>query len=241
VRSLPDVTAGSTMVFVAGGRRVPMRALAACDATDSAVPVLATSEVLQLGTGHVEIATASGLVTAPGRVVRDGAGGLALRLAGREVTQRREAVRGDVELSLRVAVRDGASAAPGQGRVVRGRTVNVSAGGLLALLDVNPDGLVQVGAELPAEVTLPSGDQVAAVLQVVEVRGWWIRTAFADIDPRSREKLVRLVFTRERAALAQRRERRAVEVREQGPVSAGRAGRSPRVAHTAAAGRRRSR
>ena len=75
--------------------------------------------------------------TSAARVVRDAAGGLALRLAhGREVTQRREAVRGDLELSLRVGV-PGAPASV-RGRVVRGRTVNVSAGGLLALLDVNP-------------------------------------------------------------------------------------------------------
>jgi hypothetical protein len=201
------------MVFVAGDRRIPMRAMASVDDA-SDLPVLASSEVLRLGDGHVEIATASGLVTAPGRVVQDGAGGLVLRLSrAREVTQRREAVRGEVELSLRVAVRDGDLT--GRGRVVRGRTVNVSAGGLLARLDVNPAGLVDIGMLLPAEMTLPSGERVAAVLEVVELRGWWIRTAFVEIDPRARERLVRLVFTRERAALAQRRERRSVEVRDQ--------------------------
>jgi hypothetical protein len=91
--------------------------------------------------------------------------------------------------------------------------VNVSAGGVLAVLNSNPEGLLRVGMHLPAEMTLPSGDQVTAVLQVVELRGWWVRMAFAQIDPRAREKLVRLVFTRERAALAQRREQRRVDIR----------------------------
>jgi len=231
-----DLVAGSTLVFVASGRRVAMRALATADRDVPQVPVLGPSEALSLGEGHVEIVTASGLVTAPARVVQDAGGGLALRLAtAREVTQRREAVRGDVELSLRVALQPHdpiGSTAPG--RVVRGRTVNVSAGGLLAVLDANPGGAVQVGMRLPAEMTLPSGERVTAVLEVVELRGWWVRTAFAEIDPRVREKLVRLVFNRERASLAQRRERRGVEVRSAPPsrVAAGSArrtgGRRPR-------------
>ena len=239
MRTLPDVAAGSTMVFVAGDRRIPMRALAAAD-DDSDVPVLATLEVLGLGSGRVEIATPSGLVTAPARVVRDGSGGLLLRFTrAREVTQRREAVRGDIELSLRVALRDGERTGSGGGRVVRGRTVNVSAGGLLARLDVNPAGLVDVGTRLPAEMTLPSGDRVAAILEVVEVRGWWIRTSFVEIDPRACEKLVRLVFTRERAALAQRRERRTVEVRH--PVRGSVAGAAAGSAAGSASGAIRTR
>jgi hypothetical protein len=177
--------------------------------------VLGSSEVVALGDGHVEIVTPSGLVKAPGRVVQDRDGGLALRLAQtREVTQRRDAVRGDVELSLRVAVRSRTGGPDELGRVLRGRTVNVSAGGLLAVLDANPGGMVDLGMRLAAEMTLPSGERVTAVLEVVEVRGWWLRTAFAEIEPLVREKLVRLVFNRERAALAQRRERRGVEVRE---------------------------
>jgi hypothetical protein len=247
----PDVVAGSTMVFVASGRRVALRALASADSATCQVPVLASSEALELGPGHVEIAAVTGLLTAPASVVRDGEDGLAVRFeSAREVTQRREAVRGDVELSLLVAVRDdeeppgvdrsagrrgglstgsgmisrrglravgrpGAdqAGAPATGRVVRGRTVNVSAGGVLAVLSSNPEGLLRVGMRLPAEMTLPSGDQVTAELQVVELRGWWVRMAFAQIDPRAREKLVRLVFTRERAALAQRREQRRVDIR----------------------------
>ena len=263
---MPDVVAGSTMVFVAAGRRIPLRALASADADTHQVPVLASSEALDLGSGHVEIAAVSGLLTAPASVVRDGQDGLAVRFqSARQVTQRREAVRGELELSLLVAVRDddaapvagtvpprgrlraagpraagpsraASSAGTDQGRprpagrVLRGRTVNVSAGGLLAVLHANPDGLLRVGMRLPAEMTLPSGDQVSAVLQVVELRGWWVRTAFIDIDPRSREKLVRLVFSRERAALAQRREQRRVDVPTTG------ASRSP-----ATGGRRRSR
>jgi PilZ domain len=238
VRSLPDVVAGSTMVFVAGDRRIPMRAMASVDAT-SDLPVLASSEVLRLGDGHVEIATASGLVTAPGRVVQDGSGGLLLRVAqAREVTQRREAVRGEVELSLRVAVRDDDVLGSGRGRVVRGRTVNVSAGGMLARLDVNPAGLVDIGMRLPAEMTLPSGERVAAVLEVVELRGWWVRTAFAEIDPRARERLVRLVFSRERAALAQRRERRTVEVRDQVRGTAALSARASRTGRARPTGQR---
>jgi hypothetical protein len=289
---VPDVVAGSTMVFVAAGRRIPLRALASADADTHQVPVLASSEALNLGSGHVEIAAVSGLLTAPASVIRDGQDGFAVRFqSARQVTQRREAVRGELELSLLVAVRDdddapvagtvpprgrlravgssrpvgtgaaapraagpraagprnagpravgtppaASSAGTDQGRprpagrVLRGRTVNVSAGGLLAVLHANPDGLLRVGMRLPAEMTLPSGDQVSAVLQVVELRGWWVRTAFIDIDPRSREKLVRLVFSRERAALAQRREQRRVDVPTTG------ASRSP-----ATGGRRRSR
>jgi hypothetical protein len=242
----PDVVAGSTMVFVASGRRISLRALASADAATRQVPVLASSEALDLGRGHVEIAAASGLLTAPASVVRDGRDGLAVRFESvRRVTQRREAVRGDVELSLLVAVRhddlqasDG-DAGPARGRgsgravlravgstgprpvgsVLRGRTVNVSAGGLLAVMHANPDGLLRIGMRLPAEMTLPSGEQVSAVLEVIELRGWWVRTAFTEIDPRAREKLVRLVFTRERAALAQRREQRRVDVRTSATVA----------------------
>ena len=230
----PDLVAGSTLVFVASGRRVAMRALATADPNVSQVPVLGPSEALSLGNGHVEIVTASGLVTAPARVVRDSTGGLALRLATNgEVTQRREAVRGDVELSLRVALQPHHAGVSGAGRVVRGRTVNVSAGGLLCVLDANPDGALELGMRLPAEMTLPSGERVSAVLEVVELRGWWVRTAFAEIDPRVREKLVRLVFNRERAVLVQRRERRGVEVRSAAsavPVGSARrtGGRRPR-------------
>jgi len=232
------------MVFVASGRRISLRALASADAATRQVPVLASSEALDLGRGHVEIAAASGLLTAPASVVRDGRDGLAVRFESvRRVTQRREAVRGDVELGLLVAVRHdyleavdgGAAPARGRagaglravagtgpravGRVLRGRTVNVSAGGLLAVMQANPEGLLRVGMRLPAEMTLPSGEQVSAVLEVIELRGWWVRTAFAEIDPRAREKLVRLVFTRERAALAQRREQRRVDVRTSATVA----------------------
>jgi hypothetical protein len=226
-----DLVAGSTLVFVAAGRRVPMRALATAGPSVPQVPVLGPSEALTLGDGHVEIVTPSGLITTPARVVQDGDGGLALRLAmAGEVTQRREAVRGDVELSLRVALQTQDRGPGSPGRVVRGRTVNVSAGGLLAVLDSNPGTAVQLGMRLPAEMTLPSGDRVTAVLEVVELRGWWVRTAFAEIDPRVREQLVRLVFTRERAALARRRERRVVEVRAAGaPATATRSTRSAGV------------
>jgi len=230
------------MVFVASGRRISLRALASADAATRQVPVLASSEALDLGRGHVEIAAASGLLTAPASVVRDGRDGLAVRFdSARQVTQRRDAVRGDVELSLLVAVRHdyleavdgGAAPARGRaalravagtgpravGRVLRGRTVNVSAGGLLAVMHANPEGFLRVGMRLPAEMTLPSGEQVSAVLEVIELRGWWVRTAFAEIEPRAREKLVRLVFTRERAALAQRREQRRVDVRTSATVA----------------------
>jgi hypothetical protein len=263
------------MVFVAAGRRIPLRALASADSATCQVPVLASSEALDLGPGHVEVAAVSGLLTAPASVVRDGQDGLAVRFdSARQVTQRREAVRGDVELSLLVAVREGdgphtvengadraaGSGGPGSrgrgrrgdlravapdggerrprpvGRVLRGRTVNVSAGGVLAVLSANPDGVLQVGMRLPAEMTLPSGEQVSAVLQVVELRGWWVRTAFAEIDPRAREKLVRLVFTRERAALAQRREQRRVDVRTTNAANRGAAGSGTIASGTTASG-----
>ena len=93
-------------------------------------------------------------------------------------------------------------------------------------------------------MTLPSGEQVAAVVEVVDLRGWWVRVAFLDIEPRAREKLVRLVFSRERAALAQRRERRTVEVRDTAPTNdaapGSTVGSSPQAgaAHRAGAGQR---
>lgn len=202
------LAAGTRLTLVTGGRQVPVRTLADLDLDLDAVrpqdlelPVMAPTGLVD-SEGRLELGTATGLVSLQVHVVRCG-DGLALRL-GSELRrdQRREAVRGDVALDVLIALPDGAG---GSYRVVRGRTLNVSAGGLLVRLATEPGELQHPGHLLDAELTLPGDRHVSAVLQVVDVDQRGVRTAFAEIEPAAQELLVRMVFARERAELARRR------------------------------------
>jgi hypothetical protein len=71
-------------------------------------------------------------------------------------------------------------------------------------------GLVP-GARIYLELGLPGGDLALAVMSVIDQRGPRVRASFVDISPLDRERLVRLVFKRQRAELADRR--RSAETR----------------------------
>jgi hypothetical protein len=132
--------------------------------------------------------------------------------------QRRENVRGPVRLEFRGAtmkrlpvIRTGrptpgtrAAMGPGDGAQADlvGFTTSVSAGGVC--VDLAEGAIPAAGAPVYGEITLPGGDLVPALLIVVEQAGEGFRAEFADISRIDTERLVRLVFHRERGDLAHR-------------------------------------
>jgi hypothetical protein len=210
-----DVTiaAGSSLTLVAGADRVTLKALADTtvhgagtveDAAVARVPVMGPSEALALGPGRVEVATSGGLVSLLARVVVDGSG-MALHLgSSAPVTQRRQEVRGDVELPVTVTIPSADVGDPAP-RVVTGRTRNVSAGGLLATLDLNTAGTVRAGATVPVVIEMPDGPAIQVSLQVIEVANFTLRGSFCELEHRQAERIARLVFAKERERLAERR------------------------------------
>lgn len=129
--------------------------------------------------------------------------------------QRRENVRGQVRLEFRGAtmsamprLRTGrhapgtlAAMGPGDGALADlvGFTTSVSAGGVGVDLD---EGVVPaVGSVVYGEITLPGGDLAPALLIVLEHTGTGFRAEFTDISRIDTERLVRLVFHRERTGL----------------------------------------
>jgi hypothetical protein len=145
--------------------------------------------VLTLEAGHAE--TPTGTLTVDGR-------------------QRRDAVRGEVHLPVRVAPLDARAEGALRAQVVSGHTLDVSAGG--ARLTLSGLGSVPAaGARLYVEVELPEGHLAPAVVVVVDgaARGSTgeVRVRFVDVAPVDRERIVRLVFDAERRLLAERRSR----------------------------------
>jgi len=94
------------------------------------------------------------------------------------------------------------------GRWHDGRTVNLSCGGMAAIMDI-PDDPLEVGDDLDIEVALP--DRAIAVIGAV-LQTWpgsdghTLRVEFAEMPDASREKLARHVFQVQREELARRRE-----------------------------------
>lgn len=216
------IPAGSTLTLVAGPDRVMLKTLADTtvhasgaveDSAGAHVPVIGSSEALAVGPGTVDVATSQGLVSLRARVVTDGAG-MSLHLgSATPVTQRRREVRGDVELPVSVTIP--ASADDATPRVVTGRTRNISAGGLLATLDLNTAGSVRAGMVVPVVVEWPEGEPMQVHLQVIEVVNFTLRGSFVGIEHRQTERIARLVFAKERERLAARRrqaEQRSVPV-----------------------------
>jgi hypothetical protein len=91
----------------------------------------------------------------------------------------------------------------GPGVLLAGTTETVSGGGVsLELPDADS---VAPGSTIYIELGMPGGDLAPAVLSVLDHDGSTLRARFVDISPLDRERLVRLVFTRQRAELAERR------------------------------------
>jgi hypothetical protein len=133
------------------------------------------------------------------------------------VEQRRENVRALVRLPLRGAVlgrqitvtraeAEDDLADADSGVVLIGTTETVSAGGIS--LELRDGDEVDPGSTIYVELGMPGGDLAPAVLSVLDHDGLTLRARFVDISPLDRERLVRLVFTRQRAELAERRQRR---------------------------------
>jgi hypothetical protein len=192
------------------------------------VPLLADAAGLQAAGGPplstiVEFPTDAGPLRLDAELIHE-ADALVLRAPGLRTAafneQRRENVRGLVHLSLRgtllggsaPASRDGgpADGGPADGGPadsgtadLTGVTASISAGGLSA--DIGATGWLAPGSRIYVELSMPGGDLAPAVLSVLEYQAGRVRARFIDISPLDRERLVRLVFARQRAELAERR------------------------------------
>ena len=116
--------------------------------------------------------------------------------------QRRGWVRVDTGLSVRV--RGDRSA-----RWHSGRTVNLSCGGMAAVVNVPAEDVPDAGDKIEVEIDLPTATVAAtgAVLQTWPAReGHTVRVEFAELPDASREKVARYVFQVQREELARRRE-----------------------------------
>jgi c-di-GMP-binding flagellar brake protein YcgR len=145
----------------------------------------------------------------PARVVHDGRGMVvALGAPPAPPQQRRNEVRGDLELRIR-ATQPPPEDNPELGyAVIPGRTRNISAGGMLATLDRGAGAILKPGTVITIDVELPEDDGTVEVrLNVIAVGNFGLRGSFIDLPRRDAERFARLVFTRERAQLAARRRR----------------------------------
>jgi hypothetical protein len=169
----------------------------------------------------VEFPTENGPVRLDAEVVHAD-GNFLLRAPGLQpaaiVEQRRENVRALVRLPLRgtvlaataltrfQAAEQIADGVGGElGGILAGSTETVSGGGIS--LELPGAAGVLTGTRIYIEIGMPGGDLAPAVLSVLERDGSTLRAQFVDISPLDRERLVRLVFTRQRAELAERRQR----------------------------------
>jgi hypothetical protein len=117
--------------------------------------------------------------------------------------QRRGWVRVDTAVPVRVRHRP-------CGHWHDGRTVNLSCGGMAAIIEV-PDDAPEAGDDLDIELALPAATiaVTGAVLQAGRGRdGQTLRVEFAGMPDVSRERLARHVFQIQREELARRREAR---------------------------------
>lgn len=204
--TMTHVGRGSRLTLRVGDRTVALRALAELDLEgDWALPVLALADA-DVAAGSVEVTTGAGVVTLMARLVHDERGLVLQRAGDAPATrvQRRNDVRGGVELPLRAAVIDPRARQDLVDVAFHGATLDVSAGGLqLGAQDDGSARRLPAGTRLFVELELPDDVLVPAVLSLVEPGTNGLRGPFVDIAAADRERLVRLVFE------AQRRELRA--------------------------------
>lgn len=196
---------GARLTLRCADRTIGLRALAEVPVSQLwSIPVLAVAGGQLDGlAGELEVPTDRGLLRLAAHLVSDGRvlsvqPGLGVPMQ----IQRRADVRAEVRLPVR-AVPDRFRLRPASEPVVSaydGSTVNLSAGGIGVRLDLQPDR-----DRLYAELDLPDGRLVPAVLTVVEAGTALLRARFVEIDPVDRERLVRLVFEQQRRELAARK------------------------------------
>jgi PilZ domain len=232
VADLVCSTAGDTMTSVAAGSKllihgtrlpVVLRSLRDVDLNGGwTVPVMADVAAFQAagvvpGRIVVEFPTSRGPIRIDAELVQSDQF-VVLRAPGLRpaamVDQRRESVRGTVQLRLRGTILTPGAKIPTRSSVVvqdvaegisaelAGHTATVSAGGISA--DLPALHGVGPGATVYLELELPAGDLAPAVMTLLEHTGSLVRARFLDISPLDRERLVRLVFARQRTELAER-------------------------------------
>jgi hypothetical protein len=219
---MASVAAGSKLRVQGSRSTLVLRSLRAVELDGGwCVPVLGdVAALLSAGittrVAIVEFPTESGFVRLDAELVRND-DAFVLRAPGLRtaaiVEQRRENVRGLIRLPLRGTVLATASTRAEVGSEeddepagpdLAGTTESVSAGGFSADLERAP--WVSAGSKIYVELGMPGGDLAPAVLSVIERDGTRVRARFIDISPRDRERLVRMVFARQRAELAERRQ-----------------------------------
>lgn len=224
---MASVAAGSKILIHGPHLPLVLRSLRPVDLNGGwTVPVMgdvAAFQAARVGPGAavVEFATDLGPVLLDAELVQSDKF-FVLRAAGLRpaaiVDQRRENVRGTVQLPLRAALLTAGSTANRRSSVISDETVadggaaaalfgltsTVSAGGISADL-ANLPGLGD-GATVYVELELPAGDLAPAVMTVLEQTGSLVRARFVDISALDRERLVRLVFARQRSELAGRKQ-----------------------------------
>ncbi|MFI7589072.1 PilZ domain-containing protein [Spongisporangium articulatum] len=216
---MTTVVVGGKVQLHGSRRPVTLRALRAAELSGGwSIPVMVDWQALlaaDVGEGPCEadVATSTGTVRVRATLDRAADGMLVLRDPGLATAalhdQRRENVRAEVALDLRGTLLRGSytSVASSDGSLsvateVRGRTCSVSGGGIAAFV-TGP--LPTPGSSVYLELELPDGELAPTVVDIVESADGEVRGRFVDISPRDRERLVRLVFARQRADLAARR------------------------------------
>lgn len=203
---MATVALGSRLVLHTADGAVALRALRDVVLTGSwTLPVLAPLRALQGGDGVLEVATGTGLFSAPAHLcVTEGT--LELRPGSSRVPallQRRDDVRGRLALPLRAAAADGAAEQALGDTILEGVTLDVSAGGLC--VDIHPRSVpTPRGSRLYLELTLPDGALVPSVVSVMQLSDRRLHARFVDIAAADTERLAGLVFRAERQALAAR-------------------------------------
>jgi hypothetical protein len=219
---MTTVATGSKLLIHGSQTTLTVRSLRRIElAGDWFVPVMADLALLQAagvmeGTSAVDFPTELGLIRLDAELLQTEEA-LVLRAPGLRtaamIEQRRDDVRGLVRLPLRgkVLVSSGAttrsevaqgSERPEAGVNLVGTTSSVSGGGISAELTMAD--WVDPGSKIYVEIEMPGGDLAPAVMTVLEHDGHRVRARFIDISPLDRERLVRLVFARQRAELAKR-------------------------------------
>jgi len=211
------VSAGDRVVLRTSDGQVALRVLRSGELVGAwRLHVLAAAGRPGKVTGVLEVAgPAGGTLRLPARLALAGEG-LVLEagradeptgtLADPQQGQRRQDVRGELHLPVRVAALDARGEQALHGAVLAGHTLDVSAGG--ARLEL--PGLRTApapGSRLYAELTLPADGLAPAVVEVVQQAHRALQVRFLDLAPLDRDRLARLVFEAERRLLAERRRR----------------------------------
>lgn len=206
---MATVSAGARLVLRTDKGSFPLRALRDVRLDGAwAVPVLAPLRALAESDGVLEVATESGLFSAAAYLrVREGV--LELLPGTSDVPallQRRGDVRGSLALPLRAAAADASAELALGDTVLEGVTLDVSAGGLGIELHPRSHPTPR-GCRLYLELTLPGGQVVPAVVGVVRLADRRLHGRFVDIAAADTERLVRMIFERQRDDLAARARR----------------------------------